>query len=205
MPLLTIDRLGRDFGGREVVGSLDLELQPGQRLALRGPNGSGKTTVLRCVAGTLLPHRGEIRIDGHLAGSMAARRLAGASLAQERSFYMRLTGRMNLLFFARLRCAGEPEVARQVTALEEELELSEILAKRVDACSAGMLQQLAFARALLGAPRLLILDEPTRSLDNDAVRRLWAAILRRPETAALVATHRDGDLEYCDGHLELPT
>jgi len=204
VPLLRIHRLGRRFGDREVVRSLNLDLEPGQRVALRGPNGSGKTTVLRCVVGTLLPHRGEIGIAGHAAGSLAARRLTGASLAQERSFYLRLTGRSNLLFFARLRCGTDPEAASEVSALEEELELSEILAKRADACSAGMLQQLAFARALVAAPRLLVLDEPTRSLDAGAVHRLWEAISRRPKTAVLLATHRDEDLEYCDGHIELP-
>ena len=203
-PLLRIHRLGRRFGPREVVRSLDLELEPSQRVALVGANGSGKTTVLRCVAGTLLPDRGEISIAGHTAGSMAARRLVGASLAQERSFYLRLTGHANLMFFARLRCATEREAASQVSELEEELELSEILSKRTDACSAGMLQQLAFARALLGTPGLLLLDEPTRSLDADAVQRLWAAISRRSQTAVLVATHRDEDLDYCDDRLELP-
>ena len=202
---LNINKLSRAFRGRDVVRSLDLELEPGERLALWGPNGSGKTTVLRCIAGTLIPHGGEIRIAGHPTGTMAARRLTGVSLAQERSFYLRLTGRANLLFFARLRCATEHEAVKLVESLEKELELAEIAAKRVDACSAGMLQQLAFARALLNEPALLLLDEPTRSLDAEAVKRFWAAIDRRPQTALLLATHHDEDLEHCDGRTELPS
>jgi ABC-type multidrug transport system ATPase subunit len=153
----------------------------------------------------LLPDRGEIRIGDYAAGTMAARRLTGISLAQERSFYLRLTGYSNLLFYARLRCATEREARRQVASLEEELELAEIASRRVDACSAGMLQQLAFARALIGTPRLLLLDEPTRSLDVEAVGRFWTAIERRVQTAVLIATHRDQDLEDCDGRVELPT
>jgi ABC-type multidrug transport system ATPase subunit len=203
--ILTIEGLSRRFGAHEVVRSLDLTAEPGERIALRGPNGSGKTTVLRCIAGTVTPDGGWISIGGHPAGSLDARRLVGASFSQERSFYLRLTGHDNLLFFARLRVAGKQEALRRVEALEEELELAAIVRERVDRCSTGMIQQLALARALLGEPRLLLLDEPTRSLDHDAVERLWAALDRRREWLALViATHRPEDLEHCEGQLELP-
>jgi ABC-type multidrug transport system ATPase subunit len=73
----------------------------------------------------------------------------------------------------------------------------------MDRCSTGMLQQVSFARALLGNPRLLLLDEPTRSLDLDAVERLWTALDRRPETAVLIATHRPDDLDRCTSRLDV--
>jgi ABC-2 type transport system ATP-binding protein len=203
--VLRIEELGRRFGDHEVVRSLDLALEPGERVALRGPNGSGKTTVLRCVAGTLTPTGGRISVAGHTAGTIEARRLVGASFSQERSFYLRLSGHDNLVFFARLRLAGKREAERRVRVLEEELELEEIARERVDRCSTGMIQQLAFARALLGEPSLLLLDEPTRSLDHDAVKRLWGALDRRRERLGLViATHRPDDLERCDGQVEFP-
>jgi ABC-2 type transport system ATP-binding protein len=203
--VLQIEELGRRFGDHEVVRSLDLTLEPGERVALRGPNGSGKTTVLRCVAGTLTPTAGRISVGEHPAGTIEARRLVGASFSQERSFYLRLLGHENLVFFARLRLAGKREAERQVRALEEELELEEIVRERVDHCSTGMTQQLAFARALLGEPRVLLLDEPTRSLDQDAAERLWGALDRRRERLGLViATHRPDDLERCDGQVEFP-
>ena len=101
--VLRIDGLGRSFGSRTIVGSLDLAIGRGERVALRGPNGSGKSTVLRCIAGTLAPSSGCVSIAGHEAGSQEARRRVGVSLAQERSFYLRLTGRDNLIFYARLR------------------------------------------------------------------------------------------------------
>jgi ABC-type multidrug transport system ATPase subunit len=203
-PVLVVERLARRFGEHEVVRSLNLTVEPGERVALRGPNGSGKTTVLRCIAGTVTPTAGRILIGGYAAGSLEARRLVGASFSQERSFYLRLTGHDNLLFFARLRLRGR-EAERAVEELEEELELEEIARERVDRCSTGMTQQLAFARALLGEPRLLLLDEPTRSLDEGAVERLWNALDRRREQVALViATHRTDDIERCDGEIELP-
>jgi ABC-2 type transport system ATP-binding protein len=202
-PLLRIERLSRRFGPRNVLINLDLNVARGERVAVCGPNGVGKTTVLRCVAGTLAPTSGRISIGGYLAGSIEARRQIGASFSQERSFYLRLSGRANLLVFAGVRGLGRREAGERVRELEEELELDEILAERVDRCSTGMVQQLALARALLDDPELLLLDEPTRSLDDQATARLWAALDRRPASALLMATHGDDDVDRCDRRIEL--
>jgi ABC-2 type transport system ATP-binding protein len=202
--VLSIEGLNRRFGQEEVVRSLSLAVAPGQHVALWGPNGSGKSTVLRCVAGTLVPSSGSVRIAGHRAGEFAARRLVGASLSQERSFYLRLSGRTNLLFFARIRYVDRREGVRAVDALIEELEIADIAAQRVDRCSTGMVQQLGLARALLGDPAVLLLDEPTRSLDAEARGRLWSALERRPKAAALIATHLEEDVELCDERVSFP-
>lgn len=202
-PILTVESLARRFGGRDVVAGLDLDLRAGDRVALCGPNGAGKTTVLRCLAGTVAPTRGSVTVVGHPAGSLEARRRTGVSLSQDRSFYLRLSGRNNLLFFAGVRGIPRNEAVRIVDALEQELELGAILAKRVDRCSTGMVQQLAFARALLGTPRLLLLDEPTRSLDVEATERLWRAVEARPHLALLIATHRDDDVARCQRRIDL--
>jgi ABC-2 type transport system ATP-binding protein len=204
-PLLTVASLTRSFGDRTVVRNLDLTLEAGDRIAFWGPNGSGKTTVMRCIAGTLAPSGGSILVSGHEAGSIRARRLLGVSLAQERSFYMRLSGWKNLVFFARLRYPDEASALRAVEELADELDLHEILVTRADACSAGMLQQLALARALLAQPELILLDEPTRSLDAAAVERMWAALDRRPGAAAIVATHSREDLDHCGRSIAFPT
>jgi ABC-type multidrug transport system ATPase subunit len=201
--VLEVAGLQRRFGDRMVLDSVDLEVELGERVALTGPNGAGKTTLLRCVSGTLAPSGGSVLIGGHETGSIAAKRLIGTSLSLERSMYLRLRGRANLLFFARLRVAGEAGARAEVDALVDELELGEIVAKRVDSCSTGMLQQLAIARALIGSPRLLLLDEPTRSLDTEAVERLWAALDRRPHLALVIATHRSDDVDRCNARLEL--
>ena len=201
-PLLQIDALERSFGGRDVVGSLSLSLDSGERVALTGPNGSGKTTVLRCVAGTLAPTAGSILVAGRPAGSVQARQVSGVSLSQERAFYLRLSGRDNLLFYARLRGSAR-DAGHRVAALEDELELRPILDQRVDRCSTGMIQQLSFARALLGEPQLLLLDEPTRSLDTEAIARFWAAIQRRSQAALLIATHDEEDMRHCERRVDL--
>jgi len=200
---LRVEELRREFRGRSVLRGLDLRVEAGERLAVSGVNGSGKTTLLRCIAGSLTPTSGDIFVAGHKAGSRAALSLTGVSLSQERSFYLRLTGRTNLRFFARLRSGSRQAARREVEALEEELELREIAAERCDRCSTGMLQQLAFARALLGRPRLLLLDEPTRSLDAAASERLWTALDRRKDVAAVIATHRREEIQRCQSQLQL--
>jgi len=151
----------------------------------------------------MAPSRGSVSIGGHQAGTVAARRMTGVSLSQERSFYLRLSARENLIFFAQLRGYGRSAAVKAVDELGEELGISEILPVRGDRCSTGMILQVAFARALLGAPALLLLDEPTRSLDTDAIERVWEAIGRRPGTALVLATHSEGDVERCDSTLEL--
>jgi ABC-2 type transport system ATP-binding protein len=201
--VLVVEGLCREFGTRCVVDNFDLTLLAGERVALRGRNGSGKTTILRCILGTLSPTRGRILVGGHAAGSLAARSLVGALLPQERAFYLRLTGRTNLLFFAKVRGIDRREASRRVQELDAELGLDEILSRRLDRCSSGMLQKLALARGLIGEPPLLLLDEPTRSLDDAATELLWAAIERRPDAAVLIATHRPDDVARCDREIQL--
>jgi len=200
---LEVRGLSRRFGRLEVLSDLDLELGPGERLAVQGPNGSGKTTFLRCVTGTLAPSDGAVLVCDHEAGSMEARRRLGVSLSQERSFYLRLSGRDNLLFFSRLRHSRESDAQAAVDAAVEELELGEIVPVRMNRCSTGMVQQVSLARALLGDPSLLVLDEPTRSLDRGAISRLWAALDRRAHASVLIATHRREDVDRCNSQLDL--
>lgn len=202
-PVLGVRGISQRFGTKEVLRDVSLSVSAGQRVALRGPNGSGKSTLLRCVLGTQLPVAGEVLIAGRPAGTVAARRQIGATLSQERSFYLRLSAGDNLRFFASLRHRDRRLAKADVAAIADELELASFLAQRVDRCSTGMIQQLGFARALLGAPALLLLDEPTRSLDDAAVARLWAALERRAETAVVIATHRADDIARCDGEFVL--
>jgi ABC-2 type transport system ATP-binding protein len=200
---LDVRDLVRRFRTGAVVGPTTFSVEAGERVALLGGNGSGKSTVIRCAAGTVTPTGGRVHVGAHPAGTLEARRLTGVMLAQERAFYLRLTGHANLLLFARLRVAREAEAAARVAALEEELELAHITSLRVDRCSTGMVQQLGFARALLGDPSVLLLDEPTRSLDDGAIERLWGALDRRPGLAVVIATHSAADAMRCDRSLGL--
>ena len=197
--ILEVSGLSRSFGSRTVLRDIDIRLGPGSKLGLTGPNGSGKTTLLRCVAGSLTPSTGSVQVEGHPAGSLPARDAIGITFAPERAFYQRLSGRRNLIFYASLR---GPDARAAAESVIEELEI-DFADQRVDRCSSGMVQQLSFARALLGEPRLLLLDEPTRSLDGSAVDRFWAALGRRPSVAVVLASHQSDDIDRCEERIDL--
>jgi ABC-2 type transport system ATP-binding protein len=201
--VLEVGGLVRRFATGRTIGPFSLSLAKGERVAMTGPNGSGKSTILRCVVGTVEPTEGELSVAGHPGGSLEAKACMGVSLSQERSFDLRLTGQTNLLLYSRLRHETKVDAEEAVRALVAELGLDEIVALRVDQCSTGMVQQLALARALLGEPSLLLLDEPTRSLDEAAVERLWGALERRSQAAVVIATHRQEDIARCDRRVSL--
>jgi ABC-type multidrug transport system ATPase subunit len=200
---LRIRQATRRFGRHEVFSGLDLDLPAGSRLLLIGANGSGKTTLLRCLAGTLALTAGQASVDGHPVGSLAARRATGVCLAPEQGLYGRLSGHDNLMLAARLRMPRRA-AAEAVARVEDEFELTRFVGLPVQACSAGMRARLSLARAFVGEPSTLLLDEPDRSLDDGSRALLWAALDRRPRTTCVVASHRPADRGRCDRTLTLP-
>lgn len=181
--MLHIAHLSKTFSssGRPKIVLNDITFYAdGGVLRLLGPNGSGKTTLLKILCGLILPDRGTIRAAGFdlPAQTDAARRVTGFSPAEERSFYGRLTGLENLRFFARLRNLDEKIFQERLNHLEEPLRLKELLALPYQEISAGMKQRLSLARALLHSPRLLLLDEPTKSLDPAGAARFEEFIVR---------------------------
>lgn len=198
-----LENVRRCLGGRVIIEDLSATIRPGEVVGLRGGNGTGKTTLLRCVAGVAPVDGGSILVGGHGAYTEGARRQIGSVLGVGRALYWRLTGHENLLLFARLRLRGA-DATRAVKAVEAELELGEFAGQRTEDYSAGMLGQVLLARALIGARALLVLDEPTRSLDVAARGRMWAAIRRRPGLSVMIASHREEDLDHADRVIELP-
>jgi ABC-2 type transport system ATP-binding protein len=194
--------LTRRFGARTVLDRIDLKIGVCERAGIWGPNGSGKTTLLRCLAGTLTPSEGGAFVLGHPSGSNDARHALGVCLGQERAFYSRLSGRENLLFAARLRMRPR-SAAAAVEAICDELSLGSFAEKPVERCSSGMRACLAVGRALLGHPGVILLDEPTRSLDDAASQLVWAALGRRPDVTVVVASPRRDDLVWCSRVINL--
>ncbi|SRR5579864_388670 len=154
---------------------LSLEVCPGEVLALLGPNGSGKSTALKLVSTMLLPDRGRVLVDGNdtRADSHGAQRHVGFALAAERSFFPRLTVRENLDFFAALEDVPRPERPGRINTVLQDVGLADGAHKQVMKLSSGMYQRLGIARALVKKPTVLLLDEPTRSLDASAAHNLW--------------------------------
>jgi len=182
--------LARRFGRRWVLRGLDLQVDAGEVVALTGRNGSGKTTLLRLAATLLRPTRGEIRVYGHdtvHAGS-AARPLIGL-LAHNAGLYDDLTAAENIRF-AQLM-AGQPARPAEISQVLDRVGLSAVEFERVRGFSAGMRRRLGLARLLLRPPRLLLLDEPYASFDEDGIQVVneFVTSLGEAGAAVLLSTH----------------
>lgn len=186
--------LGQERSGETVaLKKMSFSAANGEVLVLLGPNGSGKTTALKLISTLLLPDAGSVRVGGFDTGSDGGkvRQQVGIAVATERSFFPRLSARENLDFFGALDevpRAQRPERINEVLGETGLLENADTLVMKF---SSGMYQRLGIARALVKRPAVLLLDEPTRSLDAATTAHFWATILSFAgrQTTILLATH----------------
>lgn len=181
---------------RTALDGLTIRIEPGECVALVGPNGAGKSTLLRILATAVLPTSGDALVAGRSVARepAAVRKAIGVLTGDERSFFWRLTGLENLLFFGRLHGLAPALVRARADELLERLGLSNASDMRFVGYSSGMRLRLGIARAVLHEPPILLLDEPTSRLDIDH-RRQVLDVLReavRPDGAALIASHDAG-------------
>ncbi|WP_269857761.1 ABC transporter ATP-binding protein [Streptomyces sp. RPT161] len=195
--------LAYSFGETRAVDGLDLTVAAGEVFGLLGPNGAGKTTAIRCIT-TLLPvPAGMVRVFGHdpARERMAVRRLLGY-VPQQLSADASLTGRENVALFARVFDVGRRERADRVAQALEAVDLTEAADRMAGTYSGGMIRRLELAQALVSAPRLLMLDEPTIGLDPIARTSVWDhinAVRAATGMTVLVTTHyMDEADQYCD-------
>ncbi|MER6946972.1 ATP-binding cassette domain-containing protein [Nonomuraea sp. NPDC000554] len=200
---VTCTGLRYSFGQTRAVDGLDLTVASGEVFGLLGPNGAGKTTAIRCVT-TLLPvPSGMVRVFGHDAATerMAVRRLLGY-VPQQLSADASLTGRENVSLFARVFDVPRRERAARVGQALEAVGLADAADRMAGTYSGGMVRRLELAQALVSAPRLLMLDEPTIGLDPIARTSVWQHIMAVRATTGmtvLVTTHyMDEADQYCD-------
>jgi ABC-type multidrug transport system ATPase subunit len=185
--------LVRRFGDREALKGVDLTARPGEIHALLGPNGAGKTTLLRVLTGLVDPSEGSIRILGADGRGRAARGRVGLVPAGDRSFYLRISGTENLVFFARLHGMRKRAAVVRAAEVLDDVGLTEAANRPVGGWSHGMQKRLSVARALLTAPPVLLVDEATHDLDPEGaerIRALIADLATRNGAAVLWATQR---------------
>jgi ABC-2 type transport system ATP-binding protein len=177
----------------------------GELFGLLGENGTGKSTILRLLAGLVTPDSGRISIAGIDIGkrSRRARALVGLCTGEERSFYFRLTARQNLEYFGRLAGVNHASMQARISEVARHVDLEHDLDRRFDGYSAGMRQRLAIARALMADAEILLLDEPTRAVDPIHAQGLRALIRdeligRLGKTIILATNALDEAWELCD-------
>jgi len=186
--------MGRERGGEtRALDNISLTVGSGRVLVLLGPNGSGKTTTLKLVSTMLLPDAGHVLVEGADTRTRPnqVRKQVGFAIANERSFFPRLSARENLDFFAALDDVPRSSRAEWIQATLERTGLVEATDTLVMKFSSGMYQRLGIARALIKQPSILLLDEPTRSLDPAAANHFWNLVRELPEQGCTVmlATH----------------
>jgi ABC-2 type transport system ATP-binding protein len=162
--VLHIDNLTKRFGRQTAVDDLSLVARPGEVLALLGPNGAGKTTTIRCTVGLAAPSSGSVRVAGHdiRREAQAAKRAMGY-VPDRAWFYPKVSARELLRYIAGIRGVSDP--SRRMDDLLARFRISRYADALTESYSHGMRQRLAFCAALIGEPRLLIVDEPMVGLD----------------------------------------
>jgi ABC-type multidrug transport system ATPase subunit len=184
------------------LAGISFEVAQGESVALLGTNGAGKTTLLRILATLLIPTRGSALLAGYdpVRNPHAVRQNLGYHAGTDLGFYSRLTGRENLRFFGQLNYLSDAILKMRIPELAERFELGTALDHQVRTLSSGTLQRLSLLRALLHQPKVLLLDEPTRSLDAIAAAEfrhfLKSEVRSRQGASILFASHTLPEIEF---------
>ena len=187
MDAVEIASVTKTFGAVTAVDDLSLTVPEGSVYGFIGPNGSGKTTTMRIIAGIFHPDRGSARVFGRQM--LGARSEQIGYLPEERGLYRKMTVRRVLEFYGELR--GGRKVAAEVDTWLARLELADWAGRKVESLSKGMSQRVQFIAAVIPSPKLLILDEPFSGLDPVSAEIIRAAVLdlRRGGATVILSTH----------------
>ena len=200
-PVLVVAGLCKAYGGQAAVREVSLEVRPGEIVGLVGPNGAGKTTIINMILGVLQPTAGAIRIGGFDLARARSRALALTNFA---AVYAPLPGNLsveqNLQVFGRIY--GVKDLKTRIEALIDDFDLAALRRQKAGVLSSGEQTRAALAKAMLNSPRLLLLDEPTASIDPASARDIRARIatfVRETRAGVLWTSHNMYEVaETCD-------
>ncbi len=200
-PAIVADRLSRAFGETKALQGLSLSVGEGEMVALLGPDGAGKTTAMRLLAGILRPDDGSVRLDGiEMAQRPEEARARLGYVSQKFSLYGELTTLENLRFLAEVRGISGTTWRARAEELLKFVGLQAFQDRRAAMMSGGMRQKLGLAAALLHQPRVLLLDEPTGGVDPLARQSFWRLLVRllREGVAILISTPYMDEAARCN-------
>ncbi|AFC33946.1 ABC transporter ATP-binding protein [Paenibacillus mucilaginosus 3016] len=197
---LAVRGLRKVIGGREIIRGIDLELRRGEVFGFLGPNGAGKTTTIRMLVGLIRPTAGTIEVCGYDVDKQFPQAMSNLGcIVENPELYGYLSGWSNLQYFARMMDGVDEARIREVVEL---VGLSARIHDKVKTYSLGMRQRVGIAQALLGRPKVLILDEPTNGLDPSGIREMREFIRFLAEKEGLtvfVSSHLLGEIQQlCD-------
>lgn len=196
---IVVKQVSKEFGKKEVLAEVSLEVQPGEIFGLIGPSGSGKTTLVKLIVGMDRPSEGDVHVLGTQIPNLKLLQKIGY-MAQADALYTDLTGKENLAFFASLFKLKAEEQKKRIAYAADLVNLTGELSKKVQAYSGGMKRRLSLAVALIQDPEILILDEPTVGIDPELRQSIWAELYRLKDAGKtiLVTTHVMDEAEKCD-------
>ncbi len=183
------------------LADVSFTVQPGECVAIMGPNGAGKSTLFRILATLIFPTEGRAGINGFdvMKQAQNARAQFGYHTGGDEGFYTRLTGRANLAFFGAMNNLSRTEISSRIESAATRLGIADALDQQVRTYSTGMTHRLGLARAILHEPSVLMLDEPTRSLDplaaSDFRNLLKNDLVARHGTTLLFSSHSPAEVE----------
>lgn len=189
----------------EVLHNVSFSVREGETTGLLGPNGAGKTTLLKIITNLIYPTSGRVMLHGLdvCENPTRARKMMGLVTCDERSFYWRLSGRQNLSYFGALYGLTKRQLQERTSELLEVLGLTAAADRSYQSYSSGMRQKLAIARGLMINPRVVLYDEPTRSLDPLSAHNIRKWIVEKrmasPHQTHVIATNQLSEAEHlCD-------
>lgn len=197
-PALAVKSLRKSYGAVEVLHGVNLEVKPGERVALMGPSGSGKSTLLNCICGIEPADEGEIHVGGAELTAMSStglertRRESIGYVFQSFHLLPTLTALENIEFPGQLVGLSAPDCRKRALTLLDQVGMAHRANHLPDALSGGERQRVALARAVMNSPQLILADEPTGSLDSvigDQVLELLRSISDELNIALLLVTH----------------
>ena len=199
MNVLEVTGLKKKLGKREIIKGINLSVKEGEIFGFLGPNGAGKTTTIRMLVGLIAPNEGEIKICGKNIQKNKEEALKNVGAVVENpELYKYLSGRENLMQIARIRKVSKEEV----DSLIELVGLKDRINDKVKKYSLGMKQRLGLAAALIGEPKLLILDEPTNGLDPSGIidfREVVKKAAKEKNMAVFISSHILSEVQnLCD-------
>ena len=205
--MIELNKVSKIFNGKKIINDVSFEVNTGNVTALIGANGAGKSSIIRLISTIYRQDLGDIRIDGvsTLDEPEKIRKKMGVLFGGDVYLYDLLTATENIMYFAMLQGVEKGVAQKRIDQLVEVFHMEDYIDRKVEKFSRGMKQKVAFTRALIHDPCILLLDEPSTGLDIEAIATVRSFIRNCKEKGitVLLSTHNINEMELCDNFVFL--